>query len=76
MKETNMKCTIYEKAGFYIEIIETPDCYESWIQYEDYGVKELMFGVPKAQQTLEEFLEIVEAYFDEHACFYLQQRSD
>lgn len=52
--------------GYLIDIVTLRNDYEAWIYCEDDGVKHLMFGMPKEQQSYEEFLEIVEANIDDY----------
>ena len=70
MKKTPTTTTTYEHRGFLVDIVTTSDCYEAWICRKDYTVKTLMFGVPKEQQTLDVFLEIVAANVEKYGAAY------
>ena len=54
---------IYEVGAFQIEIgIDhgTYECYEAWLWKNGCGHKMFMFGMPTEQQSLEEFVDIVD----------------
>lgn len=70
MKQTSITIVTYEHGEFLVDIVTTSDTYEAWIYREEYGVKNLMFGVPKEQQTLDVFLEIVAANVEEYGANY------
>lgn len=78
-KEINMKIiyaitTTYEmNNGFMIDIIENDETYHAWIYKKNMGVKDLMFGVRKEQQTKNEFINIVLNNLPEYEEAYLEQ---
>ena len=76
MKKTPITTTTYEHRGFLVDIVTTGETYEAWLSREEYGVKSLMFGVPKEQQSLDEFLEIVEANLYEYEEGYDREYAD
>lgn len=45
-------------SEYEIEIITTDSYFEAWIQGTNYGIKSLLFGCPKEQQTYEEFIKM------------------
>lgn len=53
--------TTYEYGEFRVDIVDNGTEYEAWIYKNNYGIKSLMFGVPRHQQTMEEFINIVQA---------------
>lgn len=65
--------TYSTKKGFLVDIVtkSLKYEYEAWIYHEEYGIKDLMFGVPTEQQTYEEFLEIVFNNIDEYINYYV-----
>ncbi len=70
MRDYNIKITTYDyRDGFKVDVIENieKEVIEAWLYHKDCGIKELMFGVPKHQEstglsiTLDGFLDMVEA---------------
>lgn len=64
MIQANYITTTYNYDGKYlVDIIVKKDeqCYEAWLYNKDYGVKDLMFGVPMDENTKSEreFLTLV-----------------
>ena len=59
--------------GFRMDIVITENNYEGWIYHKDYGVKKLMFGLPKSQQTYDEALEIFSYNVDEYIESYIEE---
>lgn len=53
--------TTYEYGEFRVDIVDNGTEYEAWIYKNNYGIKSLMFGAPRHQQTMEEFINIVQA---------------
>lgn len=51
--------TTYSYGEFLVDVTDKLEEYEAFIYHKDYGVKDLMFGVSKDQNTLDEFMEIV-----------------
>lgn len=66
MKQTSITTVTYEHGEFLVDIVTTSDSYEAWLYQKNYGVKFLMFGAYISLNTLEEFLETVEANLDEY----------
>lgn len=64
---------------FFIEIWQTYDrhnditMYEAWLGYTNYGIKELMFGMPTYQQSLGEFTFIALANAEDHICDFIEE---
>ena len=76
MDKTDIKITRYEQDGFWIDIVENTEDFEAWLTAKNYGISQLMFGVPKKQPTWGDiqhdiFLELVENNFDEYAELYM-----
>ena len=46
----------FELCNYYYYIFEDKENYYSYIQNKNYGVLMLVYGVPKKQQTLDEFI--------------------
>lgn len=46
------------------------EVYDAWIYRNDMGVKELMFGVPVTQNTLNQVVKMVKAQWREYAVYY------
>lgn len=62
MKEIKQESRVYEyDDDFRVEVVTGDENYEAWLWHKDYGIKSLMFGMPKSQQSYEEFLDTVEA---------------
>ena len=60
MKMTSNKTDTYNiGTGYKVDIVTLKNTYEAWIYHKDYGIKELMCGMPKAQQTYRDFIKIV-----------------
>lgn len=66
MDITNYTTKTYEYGDYLVDIVTTDTDYESWIQAKGYGTKHIMFGMPKEQQSLEEFMNIVEANIEDY----------
>lgn len=66
----------YKYKDYVIYIKETNISYEYYLQNEKYGIIELMFGVSKEQNTLEEFLEIVKDNIDIDIEYYKRENED
>lgn len=72
MKRKENKTTTYEVGEALIDIVEA-ELYEAWIYKENAGEKMLMFSCVKDQQTLEEFVETVEANAEEYLDQYKRE---
>lgn len=59
--------------AFVIDIIDDGENYEAWLSLKNYGVKTLMFGMPKAQQSKDEFRDLAIANFSEYGEYYLAE---
>lgn len=49
MKKTDAKVTQYQEGDFLVNIVETDDMFNMWLQHKDYGFSEHMIGLPKNQ---------------------------
>ena len=63
---TATKTETFIDHGYIIDIVSLRNDYEAWISCEDYGIKHLMFGMPKEQQSYKEFCDIVEANINDY----------
>ena len=48
-------------------------CYYAWLRAEKYGIKEMMFGCSLDDTTLNDFIELVAANFEDHATSYYDE---
>jgi len=72
MKETkiNVIKQFKVKRNYIVYLIEEKDSYEFYIQRKNYAVIELLFGLPKKQQSLEEAIEICKQNVDAYIRVY------
>lgn len=62
----------FEYCNYYYYIFEDEENYYSYIQNKNYGVLMLVYGTPKGQQTLKEFIncynldEYIQEYQEEY----------
>lgn len=70
MEQVNITITTYECEEYLVDIVTTSDTYEAWIYRKECGVKNLMFSVPKEQQALDLFLDIVAVNVEEYGADY------
>lgn len=73
MKKLEIKTTTYDAdEGFMVDIVEKPVGPEAWLYHEKYGIKYkyLMFGSTWGQNTMEDFLKMVEANLEEYIADY------
>lgn len=60
-------------SGFRMDVVITSDCYEAWIYHESIGIKVLMFGLPKDQQTYKKAVEIMKDNFTGYISDYTDE---
>ena len=60
-------------SPYTVDIVTLGDTYEAWLYHDGYGVKNLMFGVPIAQQTYEQFVYLVELNMEEYIGIYAEE---
>ena len=59
-KMANVHTKTYSSDNkFLVDVVETENDYEAWIYRKGDGIKNLMFGCPKTQQSYSEFIELV-----------------
>lgn len=58
---------------FLIDIIDDGENYEAWLYVKGYCTKTFMLGMPKAQQSKEEFRKLAIANFAEYGEQYLAE---
>ena len=80
MKESRhfKEVVMYEYGDFFVEITVSHDDYEAWIRHKDYGVAQLMFGIPKYEdgnhtKSYGQFKEIVIKNLDEYIELYREE---
>lgn len=74
MKKVNFTSETFRlDGGFMIDTVQTDDTYAAYIYHKDYGVKDLMFEVPKSQQSYKYFLELVETNAAEYISHYAEE---
>lgn len=61
---------IYHHGEFMVVINYSEDNFEAWLARLNYGIMELMFGMPASQQTRDEFFQLVEYNLDEYMAIY------
>lgn len=60
MKKEKITINTYSYNDYLIDIVINQSCYEGWIYTDNAGLKMLIFGCPKTQQTLEDFITLIE----------------
>jgi hypothetical protein len=72
MKETkiNVIKQFKVKRNYIVYLIEEKDSYDFYMRCKNYAVIELLFGLPKKQQSLEEAIEICKQNIDEYIRVY------
>lgn len=75
-KKKNNKIKTYETEYFDIYITTTKDEYEFEIKEKDNNRISFEFGMPKEQQSYEEFLEIVERNLGDAIIWYVKDEMD
>lgn len=60
MKEIKKEIKTFEYGDYIIYIIDENFGYGCYLQNINYGIINLMFGIPKEQKTIEETISIVE----------------
>lgn len=74
MKKLNIITETYDAGnGFRIEVVQEGNLFEAWIYHKDYGIKALMFG---AEDTKENFMQLVETGLDEEMEYYEEEYMD
>ena len=84
INKTDIKTDTYkvDSGGFRVDIVDEWDTYYAFLYHNDYGTKELMFGLPKYQPaqdkhyTYDEIVNIVEANLDQHIPIYMEEQRD
>jgi len=72
MKETkiNVIKQFKVKRNYIVYLIEEKDSYDFYMRCKNYAVIELLFGLPKKQQSLEEAIKICKQNIDEYIRVY------
>lgn len=77
MKKLEIKVTTYEaERGFMVDILELPKSMEAWIYHKSCGIKSMMFGTTYEQNTMDEFLNVIEGSLEEEMDYYQEQYMD
>lgn len=72
-KIENMIRETYKCLDHIIEISETGETWEAYINDPGYGIKMFMFGAMKGQITLAEFVEAVDVQAEDYVKQYAEQ---
>lgn len=81
-KKTDAKITRYEHGNFYIDVVGEEYGVSAWLHHRDYGISEMMFGLPRKQEftgeefTDDELIEIIKANLNEYEVSYLKGYGD
>ena len=59
--------------GFMLDIMTTKDSYHAYLFHKNIGAKSLMFGMPKVQQTHDDFINIVKNCVCEYIPDYINE---
>lgn len=66
--------TLYVENGFMIDIVSKLNNWkEAWIYHEDYGIKDMMFGM---EEPMAEFITIIQKNLQETMNDYREQYMD
>ena len=81
MKKSKTTIERYEDGSFCVDIVSHDGIREAWLSHSDYGVSELMFGIPvredgRPSMFYNEFLRIVEANLQKHEEDYAEEYFD
>lgn len=72
IKEKTIKVYEFDDVAYSVEVIESDQDVEFWLQKKDYGVKSLMFGIPK-QNDDKNYLDLIRANILNHIRIYESQ---
>ena len=79
---TSTKLTAYADGDFRVIVAEFPDRFEAWLSHESCGVAELMYGLPKRNETdnlevtEEDFVNFTEASLWEYKANFLNDHPE
>lgn len=73
MIKTDITTATYSDGDFMIDIVTGSDWYDAWLYRKNFGVKMLMFGIPKADSTADELLEMVQLDIESYKQVYDQE---
>lgn len=76
MRKSNTNITRYTSGMYYVDIVETRKFYEAWIGHNECVVSQFMFGMPKAQQPLDEFLGYVWDSFPRYKVLFNEEHME
>ena len=63
--------TIENGRGFLLDVVSTEDAFEAWLYHEQYGIKDMMFGLLKSKTpSLQEALDVIEPNLHEYISDY------
>lgn len=66
--------------GFYVDMVLDRESkyhsYEAWMFHKDYGVKQLMYGIPIDEMSFERFETSIKCSVAEHKRFYRDEVFD
>lgn len=72
-KEKTIKCFEFDDIDYSVEVIESDQDVEFWLQKKDYGVKSLMFGIPKQNDAAINYFDLIKANILNHIRIYESQ---
>lgn len=69
------KITRYKCGEWIVDIVENDilEEYEAWLNHQDYGCFDLVFGMPYWQQSKAEFIDLVEANLHGYMDLYVEK---
>lgn len=73
IKEKTIKCFEFDDVDYSVEVIESDQEVEFWLQKKDYGVKSLMFGISKQNDVAINYLDLIRANILNHIRIYESQ---
>lgn len=75
---THSTRTYYINHNFYVDIVSNyeSEYYEAWIWNDKYSIKEQIMSAPMEQQTITEFMDIIENNIQEDIKFYVADHLD
>ena len=71
-KLTGVKTETFD-LGFRLDIVTTSECYEGYIYHKNNGIRSLMFGLPKKQQSYKDALAIFERNIPDYIGDYINE---
>lgn len=81
MTKTDIQITRFEDGHYWVDIVDSDECYDSWLTHKNMGIAQHMFGVPKMQSdgrktSYDEFCDLVENNLQEEKLYYINEYSE